>query len=290
MFGRLRKPVTGRSSTVTSPSLRASRIALRTVVSATPTIAARCPTVSRQSFRRTTSAATRARTACSASVNRAASPGGSRPDAAQRRRRSIEASVRGREPTVLLDDPALSWMGALSWMVRSRLGLVSPAAASRRAAGAPVRASISPDNVSASASVTFPSPNARHSSAVTDGRVIRSAASIARRISSANTCLGPFHRATGGRSAAQAVRSVQDKPVSLPEPGFRLDARGRFVACEGCKPVSQTISIFDGLLVWRRGARWLFRVLLRRSVLLVTPATRTGCAPAGHGMSAGRHG
>lgn len=26
---------------------------------------------------------------------------------------------------------------------------------------------------------------------------------------------------------------------------------------------------FDGLLVWRRGARWLFRVLLRRSVLLV---------------------
>ena len=50
-------------------------MALRTVVSATPATAARFGTDSRQSFRRTVSAATRARTACSASVNRAARPG-----------------------------------------------------------------------------------------------------------------------------------------------------------------------------------------------------------------------
>ncbi len=41
---------------------------------------------------------------------RAASPGGRRPEAAQRRRRSIEASVRGREPTALLVDPTMAGM------------------------------------------------------------------------------------------------------------------------------------------------------------------------------------
>lgn len=154
MFVSLRKPVTRRSSTVTRPSFTASRIALRTVVSATPTTAARFPTARRQSFRRTVSAATRERTACSASVNRAASPGGSRPDAAQRRRRSIEASVRGREPTVLLVDVAVSRAGWLS----PRLEAAGAARETRRAASASVRASIRLDSTSASASVTLPSP------------------------------------------------------------------------------------------------------------------------------------
>ena len=51
------------------------------VVSATPTIAARCPTASRQSPRRVVSAGTSESTACSARVNCAARPGGSRPAA-----------------------------------------------------------------------------------------------------------------------------------------------------------------------------------------------------------------
>ncbi|KNY19377.1 hypothetical protein AKJ13_28040 [Methylobacterium sp. ARG-1] len=123
MLVSLRKPVIWRSSTVSNPSLRASRMALRTVVSATPTIAARCPTANRQSFRRTTSAATSASTPCSARVKRAAMAGGRRPEAAQRRRRSIKASVRGREPTpglLGLDLTDWLWTGLIERIVLDR--------------------------------------------------------------------------------------------------------------------------------------------------------------------------
>lgn len=96
-----RKPVIGRSSTVRSPSRRASRTAFFTVERHTPATAAICSIDNRQSLRLATSAATRARTACSACVNRQANPGGSRPEAAQRRRRSSDASVRGRAPVDL---------------------------------------------------------------------------------------------------------------------------------------------------------------------------------------------
>ena len=153
----LRKRASRRSSTVTMPSLRASRIAVRTVVSETPATAAMCPTVSRQSPLFTVSAATSESTACSASVNRAARPGGSRPEAAQRRRRSIEASVRGREPTAFL-------------------GLAT-------GAGAIDRSSMSPASASASASDRCPSPNAFHSADSTAGNAARGAASAWRRIS-----------------------------------------------------------------------------------------------------------
>ena len=156
MLVSLRKPVMRRSSTLSSPSLFAPRTAFRKVVSATPTIAARWPTASRQSPRLVVSAATSASTACSARVNRAASAGGSRPEAAQRRRRSSDASVRGREPTALLGAATRSWR-------------VSPAPPTCDAAGigtllrrgfeaASGRASISLDRPSASASVSFPSP------------------------------------------------------------------------------------------------------------------------------------
>ena len=92
-FGRLRQADTRRSSTCRNPSRRASRMALRTVVSETPARAATLPMGSVQAPCFWCSAATTARTACSASVNRLASAGGKAPAEAQRRRRSREAGV-----------------------------------------------------------------------------------------------------------------------------------------------------------------------------------------------------
>src|SRR3954447_17322705 len=76
----------------------AARMAFLTDVTDTPATSASSPLVRRQPPLLRCSAATTARTACSASVNRAARAGGKAPEAAQRRRRSIEAGERGREP------------------------------------------------------------------------------------------------------------------------------------------------------------------------------------------------
>src|SRR3712207_2637090 len=98
----LRHAETRRSSTCTRPSARASRTALRTVVSDTPARAAMWPTVRVQAPWRRTSADTTARTAVSASVNRAARLGGRAPEAAQRRRLSSDAACsRPRAETAL---------------------------------------------------------------------------------------------------------------------------------------------------------------------------------------------
>ena len=60
-----------------------------------------------------TSEATTASTDCSARVNCAARAGGRRPAAAQERRLSIEAEVRGREPTRRLAGASVAGMAAL---------------------------------------------------------------------------------------------------------------------------------------------------------------------------------
>lgn len=159
MLGRLFQGVSLRSSTSTRPRSRARRSVARTVDRETPAIAATASWQSRRSPRFRTSAATTASTACSARVKRAASCGGSRPDDAQRRRRSIEASVRGREPT---------------------------RAAAGAAAGTTFRASMRAEISSASASLTCPCPKARHSSAASSGSLTLGDASTARLISSAN--------------------------------------------------------------------------------------------------------
>jgi hypothetical protein len=92
-LGLLRQAEIRRSSTCTRLSARASRTALRTVVSDTPARAAMWPTVRVQAPCRRTSADTTARTAFSAVVNRLARAGGKAPDAAHRRRRSRLADV-----------------------------------------------------------------------------------------------------------------------------------------------------------------------------------------------------
>ena len=224
MLVSLRKPVMRRSSTVTSPSFLASRMALRTVVSATPTIAAAWPTASRQSPRRAVSAAISASTACSARVNRAASPGGSRPEAAQRRRRSIEASERGREPTDRLALPGRAWGVSTSLAGCGSAGLGDcPMQATFPFS---VRASIKAERHSASTSVICPSPNARQSWAVTCGSVIRLASSMARRILSANIPLGPL--SGHDRSFRPSVRASgpQAKPHRCESWRFRLTPGG----------------------------------------------------------------
>lgn len=115
-----------------------------------------CPTAIRQSPRRAVSAATMASTACSAWVNRAAIASGIRPEAAQRRRRSIEPAVRGREPTDLLDLPTSVLDGSPTSAALVPVGFwVCPA---RYPLAARVRASINPDRPSASTSVILPSP------------------------------------------------------------------------------------------------------------------------------------
>ncbi len=106
-FVSLRKPVRRRSSTVRSPSFLASRIAALTVERDTPATVARCSIASRQSPRLAVSAAMRARTACSARVKREARAGGSLPEAAQRRRRSIKA-IRARPGARARPGPVLA--------------------------------------------------------------------------------------------------------------------------------------------------------------------------------------
>ena len=86
MLGRLRQGVRRRSSISTRPRSFARRSVARTVDRETPAIAATASWQRRRSPRFVASAATTARTACSARVKRAASWGGSRPDEAQRRR------------------------------------------------------------------------------------------------------------------------------------------------------------------------------------------------------------
>src|SRR5215212_6191278 len=87
----LRKPVRRRSSIRTRPSPCASRSAFFTLERPTPASAAMWSMASRHEPHLATSRATTARTACSARVNRHAICGGSRPAAAQERRRAIDA-------------------------------------------------------------------------------------------------------------------------------------------------------------------------------------------------------
>ena len=169
-----------RSSTVMRPSVRASRRARRTDVSLTPASAATAPIAKAQRPRFATSTATTASTACSASVNRAAIIGGSRPEAAQRRRRSIEASVRGRDPARLLGAPARSDGGVEGI---GEIAIPCPAGRFAPRWGELCRASISPDSASASPSDRCPSPNAFHNADATAGNAARGAASACRRIS-----------------------------------------------------------------------------------------------------------
>jgi len=100
-LGRLRHALTRRSSTCTRASARACLTALRTVVSDTPASAAMWPMVSVHAPLLAASSAITARTAVSASVNRAAKAGGRRPEAAHRRLLSMLAPDLGREPTRL---------------------------------------------------------------------------------------------------------------------------------------------------------------------------------------------
>src|SRR4051812_23946431 len=98
MLEAFRKAVRRRSSIERRFSPRAARRAFLTVVMDTPATSATSLLVRRQSPRLRCSAETTARTACSARVNRLAKAGGKAPEAAQRRRLSIEAGDRGREP------------------------------------------------------------------------------------------------------------------------------------------------------------------------------------------------
>ena len=168
-----------RSSTVTRPSVRASRKARRTDVSLTPASAATAPTAKAHRPRFATSTATTASAACSARVNRAARPGGRRPEAAQRRRRAIEASVRGRQPVRLLGAP----VGPDGLLVPSWVPLGFRLCPANRPLSDNCRPSISSDSASASASDRCPSPNAFHSADATAGNAARGAASACRRIS-----------------------------------------------------------------------------------------------------------
>src|SRR5215207_8193322 len=93
-----RKAIRRRSSIEMMLSARAARMAFLTVVMQAPATSATSLVVSRQSPRFRCSAATTARTACSANVNRLAKAGGRAPEAAQRRRLSMEAGDLGREP------------------------------------------------------------------------------------------------------------------------------------------------------------------------------------------------
>ncbi len=102
VFGAERHAVSRHSSDVRMPSAAACRTAFFTVERPTPAIVAIWPMVSLQRPRRATSAAIVDRTAVSAIVNRAASCGGSQPEPVQRRRRSMWAGERGREPTGFL--------------------------------------------------------------------------------------------------------------------------------------------------------------------------------------------
>jgi hypothetical protein len=157
-----RQPRTRRSSTLIMPVSFATRIALLAVLSLTPASPAMWPMARVQFPLFKTNIAITARHAISPWVNRAASRGGTYPDAAQRRRRSMLASDRGRDP------------------IHFRVAGVG--------AGTALRASISWERSFASVSLILPAAKARQTSADNSVSVERGAASRARRISCACTC------------------------------------------------------------------------------------------------------
>ena len=116
VFGAERHAVRRHCSEVRIPRAWAWRIAVRTVALQTPASAATWPMVRRQRPRRATSEATTDRTAVSAIVNRAAICGGSQPEPVQRRRRSMCAGDRGREPTGFLGAAGVGGTAFLAWI------------------------------------------------------------------------------------------------------------------------------------------------------------------------------
>ena len=164
-FGRWRNGRTGRCSTVMSPRARASRIAVFTVERLTPALAAMASSGKAQRPAFATSATTTARTATSAIVKRAAIAGGSQPDDVQRRRRSMLSGDRGRLPT------------------RRDAG---------GATGTVFRTSISSASRCASPSPIAPAAKPFHTADEISASRTRGAPAMARSISAANTCPGPF--------------------------------------------------------------------------------------------------
>jgi len=120
---------------------------------------------------------------------------------------------------------------------------------------------------------------------------IRLDASMARRISSVNMILGPFHEAATDRSG-----SPRGRPGHKAKPHRCGNWRSRLMP--GCaswfvrsvQGPLRPLSISTGSSFGDGGPVGFSGVDLRRRGLLVVPATRNGRAPAGHGMSAGRHG
>jgi hypothetical protein len=190
-LGRFLNAVTRRCSTCTSAW--ACFKALRTVCPHTPASAAMCPIVRAQRPCAWCSAATTARTACSASVKRAANAGGKAPEAAQRRRRSIEAGERGRDPE------------------RRRMGFWT--------AGRAFLASMASDRACASASLTCPAAYAFQSRELTFDNSARGDASMARRNCSADmrNPLGVGPAREGYGDAGQAPSSPEHAGSSLTE-------------------------------------------------------------------------
>lgn len=168
-----------RISTLTRPSAFASRIARLAVDMEIPATAAMRANGHRHPPGLQASTATTARAACSPAVNLAAMAGGIRPDAAHRRRRSREASVRGLDPRLVV----VGFTNGTSW-----------------------RAWINPDSSSASTSSTCPSATAFHSTDATAGKFTRGAIAIARFNSSTNTA-SPPGRETHRREAAHTGHS-----------------------------------------------------------------------------------
>ncbi len=165
VFGALRHAVSRHSSDVRMPSVLACRIAPWTVDLLTPASDAMWPMVSLHSPRRATSAAIVDRTAVSPMVKRAASCGGSHPEPVQRRRRSMWAGERGREPT--------GFLGAAGF------------------GGTILRAAISSASCCASCSDTAPQAKPFHTAAANSASRTRGVPGRARLMSSANMIPAP---------------------------------------------------------------------------------------------------
>ena len=172
VFGAERQAVSRHSSDVMIPSATACLTAVLTVERLTPARTAIWPMVSRQRPRRVTSVAITDRTAVSAIVNRAAKAGGSQPEPVQRRRRSMCAGDRGREPTGFLGAVGVGGMAFLAWISSAR--------------------------ACASSSPIAPQAKPFHTAAASSGSRVRGVAVMARLISSANIstapCWGRFGR------------------------------------------------------------------------------------------------
>ena len=165
VLGALRHADSRHSSDVRMPSAAACRTAFFTVERLTPASAAMWPMVSLQRPRRATSAAIVDRTAASAMVKRAASWGGSQPEPVQRRRRSMWAGERGREPT--------GFLGAVGF------------------GGMTLRAAISSASCCASPSDTAPQAKPFHTAAANSASRPRGVPWRARLMSSANMIPAP---------------------------------------------------------------------------------------------------